>query len=110
MLLPAMILLMANSVVNRHYHQISGGQIICHAHPFDNNTKGNTPYQSHDHSKAEYIILWLVSNILILLTGLIVTLLLILPLTEKIFNTDVYLSPVKEYYYINASRAPPFLS
>lgn len=45
-----------NTTLNKHYHRLSSGVILTHAHPF---SKGNTgsPFREHNHSQAEYILL-----------------------------------------------------
>lgn len=56
-----------NQIAYRHYHLLDNGMVIEHAHPYKNNMQKNTPYQSHKHSDAEYLILAQVSNVSFLL-------------------------------------------
>ncbi|MDA3779065.1 MAG: hypothetical protein PF487_02345 [Bacteroidales bacterium] len=51
--LPLVLFLLYNSTSNLHYHKLSNGQIITHAHPYSNNTD-NTPLQKHKHTKIQY--------------------------------------------------------
>ena len=62
--IPAMIMLVANSIANRHNHLISG-VLYSHAHPFDRDTS-EEPYQNHNHSNLELAILDLLTNLEVL--------------------------------------------
>lgn len=53
--LPAVIWLISNNFVNKHYHILSNGVIISHSHPYCNCEE--KPIQDHDHSDFEYSIL-----------------------------------------------------
>ncbi len=55
--LPAVILLYYNQSANWHYHITSEGIVVEHAHPFANNMIPGTPYQDHEHSDFEYLVL-----------------------------------------------------
>ncbi len=53
--LPAVLWLISNNYVNRHYHILGSGKIISHAHPYCNCSQ--SPIQDHHHTDFEYSIL-----------------------------------------------------
>jgi hypothetical protein len=47
-----------NNVLNRHFHRLPNGIVIEHAHPFQKGSEtGSTPFQKHNHSDIEYLLL-----------------------------------------------------
>ncbi len=47
-----------NNTVNWHYHKLSSGLVIEHAHPYARfPVSPETPYEEHHHSDFEYLIL-----------------------------------------------------
>jgi len=68
--LPAIMWLYYNQAANWHYHVLSNGMIVEHAHPFANKPKPGTPFQQHQHSDLEYSILAELSNALVLVVAL----------------------------------------
>ena len=46
-------MLITNSVIFQHTHQLSDGTIVEHAHPF-NKANDSTPIKHHHHSNASY--------------------------------------------------------
>jgi hypothetical protein len=55
-----MAALMLNSTLFWHAHQLQDNSIIIHAHPFQKT--GNLPFQEHQHSECELILLDQISN------------------------------------------------
>ncbi|MFP4064329.1 MAG: hypothetical protein ACLFN2_02060 [Bacteroidales bacterium] len=55
--LPAVLLLFHNQLTNWHYHVTGQGIMVEHAHPFTNNMIPGTPFQNHQHSEFEYLVL-----------------------------------------------------
>ncbi|MFA8451339.1 MAG: hypothetical protein ACEPOW_11660 [Bacteroidales bacterium] len=53
-LLPIMLLLSWNTVSNWHYHILSSGEIVKHAHPFKKSSNNSNPIKSHTHSQCEF--------------------------------------------------------
>jgi hypothetical protein len=98
-LLPAMVWLFANTIVNRHIHVLSDGYIVSHAHPF------NTP---HQHTKKElflldlfYIIVFSSITILVIRSFLSTC-----PLFIRFrVNHQV---PARKHYHVYHYHAPPF--
>lgn len=48
-------MLVANKSIFMHTHKLADGTIIVHAHPFDRSNESG-PYQSHQHTEAEFLI------------------------------------------------------
>jgi len=55
LLLPALMWLFTNAVVNNHIHIQQDGSVAQHAHPFKK-ADDSSPYAKHKHSKAEYLL------------------------------------------------------
>ena len=70
--LPAVMWLYFNQAAFWHFHILDNGIVVEHAHPFKNNPKPGTPYQSHHHSDFEYSILAQLSQILGIIMFLII--------------------------------------
>lgn len=106
-LLPAIFCLYFNQAFNGHYHKLSNGEIIYHAHPFQHQNNNKSPFENHRHSESEYIILALLSNPLVLLGTFLV---IINPLTI-LLKIDGYkpnrLFSSYNYQYSNVYRGPP---
>ena len=85
--LPAVLLLFHNQAANWHYHITSQGIIIEHAHPFTNSMIPDTPFQDHQHSDFEYLVL----AQMMLATALIA---LVLVLLGLLFNNQQRKTPL----------------
>lgn len=72
--IPAVMLLYYNQSANWHYHITEDGIVVEHAHPFSNNMIPDTPFQDHEHSDFEYLVLAEISTAL----GLIAVVLMFL--------------------------------
>ncbi|HPF92732.1 MAG TPA: hypothetical protein PLV65_02270 [Tenuifilaceae bacterium] len=109
-LLPALGLLYFNSIYFRHQHQLSIGNIIYHAHPFDKDTEdcSNSPIASHHHSDEEYLILDTISNLIVpVLTIILAVVFAFKKLIQKFiidFDSEIY--PF-EKYSLQQYRGPP---
>lgn len=61
LLLPAIMWLVFNSTANWHYHSLPGGVVVKHSHPYQQNNipedKVPLPFQGHDHTSLEYLII-----------------------------------------------------
>ncbi len=55
--IPAIMLLYYNQSANWHYHITEKGIVVEHAHPFTNNNIPDTPFQDHEHSDFQYLVL-----------------------------------------------------
>ncbi len=65
--IPAMLLLFYNQAAYWHYHILGDGTVVKHAHPYNSESKGTTPYQNHQHSDFELLALAQLSEVLTLL-------------------------------------------
>jgi uncharacterized iron-regulated membrane protein len=68
---PAVLLLFYNQAANWHYHILNDGTAIKHAHPYNSDAQGKTPFQNHQHSHLELLVLSQLSNILAVLVILL---------------------------------------
>jgi hypothetical protein len=109
LILPALFLLLHNRVANWHYH-VFNGMVIEHAHPYQNAPRSATPFQNHQHTDAELLILAGLSHALpLLMAGVVLAGLLIFPsagvarLPQAVFFTRQSL-PARPL------RAPPVIS
>ena len=106
-LLPAIFCLYFNQAFNGHYHKLSNGEIVYHAHPFQHQSNNKSPFENHRHSESGYAILALLSNPFVLLS---VFLVLISPLTiplKIIGYKPNRLFSSYNYQYSNVYRGPP---
>jgi hypothetical protein len=65
--IPLVLALFYNQTANRHYHVLQNGQVVEHAHPYKSAKTPGTPFQSHQHSDFEYLVLaqlWVASTFL----------------------------------------------
>ncbi len=58
--MPAVLWLISNNFINRHYHILSNGVVISHSHPYSSSCEPG-PIQGHEHSDFEHLILAQVS-------------------------------------------------
>lgn len=65
--LPVLMLMFYNQTVNWHYHLLKDGTVVKHAHPFNSETQGTTPFQKHQHTESEFLFYAQFSQILLLL-------------------------------------------
>lgn len=95
--------ILANNIIFQHTHKSEDGRTIVHAHPF-NKSAGETPGESHHHSKTELI---LYEKVLQLFSILIIPLvLLILSFATHHFIRNQFISSQGFTLFI-CGRAPP---
>jgi hypothetical protein len=90
---------LTNETINQHFHKLSTGEIIKHAHPYKKTNTG-TPFQNHHHNASELVLLDLISNIVVRIQFFIsiLTPLLFLiaittfPLVVSFRSSDLYFS------------------
>lgn len=66
--IPLVLALFFNQSVNRHYHVQQNGMVMEHAHPYKSAKTPGTPFQNHQHSDFEILVLaqlWVVSTLLV---------------------------------------------
>lgn len=107
--IPAMLLLFYNQAAYWHYHILGDGTVVKHAHPYNTESSGTTPYQNHRHSDFELLALAQLTEILTLvLTALFIAGLFKTsmpartPRPEPIYLTPPFLSTI-------SLRAPPLV-
>lgn len=111
-LIPAFLVIIlcyvANATMNQHYHKLSSGVILSHAHPYQNSDNTGIPFKDHSHSSAEFIFLEKISITVFWIY------LIILFLTPLLFIFKTPAVPViiyfrKRYlYFLRNYHAPPF--
>ena len=102
-LLPAVLLLLANSVLNRHNHIIHG-YLYSHAHPFQN-TSGTDPIK-HTHTDIELLVLDLLSNLEVIAGICFISLLVFGRVLKQVLHPACNTSG-KELILPGPPRAPP---
>ena len=108
-LLPALGLLYFNSIYFRHQHELSFGNTIYHAHPYNNdNNCSNSPFASHQHSDKDFFYLDTISNLILpILTIILASILVFKKLIQEIkinFDSGIYQF---ENYSLQKYRGPP---
>jgi len=112
LLMPVFLLIVfcyvANATLNQHYHKLSSGIILNHAHPYHNSDDAKVPFKKHTHSKAEFIFLEQIS------TTVFWVYLFIVLLIPSIFIFKTQSVPVDIFirnrflYFLRNYHAPPF--
>jgi hypothetical protein len=97
---------LTNATLNQHYHKLSSGLVIKHAHPFNKESTGQ-PFQEHRHSSSELILLDQASHIFFRIY-LFLIFFITLFATHEIINSRVVLSyRNRDFYFLNNYHAPP---
>jgi hypothetical protein len=104
----SVMMLFYNNIANWHYHKLPNGIVVEHAHPFSKPASDPFyPFQKHQHSDIEYLILDIVYSIGLIIVLMYTGLLLFLKL-QKITRV---LLPVPVFSSNNQAlpplRAPP---
>lgn len=95
-----------NTTINQHFHKLSSGIVVHHAHPFD---KKNTdrPLKEHDHNSPEFILLEQIS-ISAFWIYLFFTFFNELLYLHEITNFPHFISPGKPaLFFLRNYHAPP---
>lgn len=100
------ICFLTNTTINQHFHKLSSGLIVKHAHPFN---RGNTgkPFQEHHHSSSELILLDQISNTVF---RIYLYLLFFAPLllVDEIANSPFIITfKDPDLYFLKNYHAPP---
>ncbi len=77
LLIVSVLALFHNNIANWHYHKLPNGIVVEHAHPFNKAASDpSNPFERHQHSDIEYLILDLVYSIgyiiILLFPGLLI--------------------------------------
>lgn len=106
-LILAFVCFIINSSANGHFHKLTNGSKIFHAHPYDKQHDQNSHEKSHHHTNIEFFILELINSaVFIFSVGLVFN-----PsrIHLKNINTFSYwIIPEKEWSPVFNKRAPPF--
>jgi hypothetical protein len=107
-LLPAVMWLFTNALMNTHYHYLADGQVISHAHPYNKSANQGTPFKSHKHSKTQLIFLSILDKTDVVITGFFIFGILSADISCKniFFPSE---APVKVCYQVYNYHAPPTL-
>lgn len=105
--LPAVLWLYFNQAAFWHFHILENGIVVEHAHPFKNNPKPGTPYQSHHHSDFEYSILAQLSQILGILLLLVIAGLFLLKSKHYLYPSYDSITLTSTYGKAIRLRGPP---
>ncbi|OFY66853.1 MAG: hypothetical protein A2Y71_11605 [Bacteroidetes bacterium RBG_13_42_15] len=108
-LLAVTLCFLTNTTINQHFHRLSSGIVVKHAHPFDKENTGK-PFQEHQHSSSELVLLdqmyntvfWIYLFILFLIPLLVENEIINFPLVSIFKNPDLY--------FLRNYRAPPVYS
>jgi len=95
-----------NTTVNQHFHKLSSGIIVNHAHPFDRSSTG-TPFQNHKHSTPELTLLDQISTSVFWIY-LFYTFLSLLLTLSPVYNNhlQITLNP-PDLFFLRNYHAPP---
>jgi hypothetical protein len=100
---------LVNATVNQHFHRLSTGIVIKHAHPFDRGQEG-APFQEHHHTSSELLILDQISNPVLLLGLFFLSMIFLLP-ARRIRNATYNVSFVNpDLFFLKNYHAPPLTS
>ena len=105
--IPAVMLLYFNQAANWHYHVTDEGIVVQHAHPFANSMIPGTPYQDHEHSDFEYLVLAQLMHTLGLVVMLLVLLGLWLDQQPRKAILPQRIHPATPFPDPNPTRGPP---
>ena len=97
-----------NQATNWHFHKLSDGTLVKHAHPYKKGTSETTPFQKHQHTAKELLLLHLITQLLVFVSVLIAFLRISFSIiTTFSLPTRVDLSKLL-LQQIRSWRAPPF--
>ena len=107
LLLPAMMWLLFNTTVNRHIHVLSDGYIISHSHPFAKEQSDSIPFNMHQHTEKELLLLGLFSQIIFSLITLLILRPYLHTYSQKIRLHLTHTEPARKYFQVHHYHAPP---
>ena len=97
---------LTNNIVNQHFHKLSSGQIVKHAHPYNEENSG-TPFQKHHHSSSELLFLEQMSNT-VFWVCLFFAFMAMLFITAEIQNTPLVIAfKLPDLFFLKNYHAPP---
>ena len=99
-----------NQMTNWHYHLMSNGVVVIHAHPYNSHTIPDTPFQTHQHNSHEYFFLSLIFNTVPHLVALLVLGFLFHFMIRNLFLFPVAGNIKHSFYRTLLLRGPPKLA
>jgi hypothetical protein len=107
-LIPVVMFLFHNQLSNWHYHILSNGMMVKHAHPYNKSEKPTTPFSNHQHSDFDFFILGQLSALSLILTFLLFSLLIYAYLNKNlIFGRYRFPHLQQQFLSLQFLRAPP---
>jgi uncharacterized membrane protein SpoIIM required for sporulation len=109
-IIPVMILtvlcFVLNSNLNQHYHKLASGSIVKHAHPYKKENSG-VPFQSHNHSSFEFLLLDNISIALFTFIFFLLTLTLFPRFLNNAYFPILEIYKPTDLYFLKNYHAPP---
>lgn len=104
--LSILLLNIVNQSLYVHSHKLETGEIVTHAHPFDQQND-NSPIKSHKHTSLEYLVLrsfsiFMLSEILVVIAALVIV--------AFIKNYGLKTVINQFHFYYKQNKSPPFLN
>ena len=98
-----------NAFFNGHYHTDENGHVIFHAHPYASGENSSSPVKKHSHTKTQFVIYEILTNLLFSLFITLFIFLFFLPQINKrkIKSVKIF-SPFDLFSSVHL-RAPPVL-
>lgn len=96
----------ANSNLNQHYHKLSSGFVVKHAHPYQKENS-DIPFQSHAHSSFEFFLLDQISISLFVSFSIILSCMLFHRLIKRINSPITVIHKQTDLYFLKNYHAPP---
>jgi hypothetical protein len=107
-ILPAVVWLFTNSVVNRHVHVLSEGYIVTHAHPFAKQQTDSKDPNPHQHNKNELFLLNLFDTYIYSSISVLVLKSFLNACPQLLRFRVSHQVPVRKHFQVYHYHAPPF--
>jgi hypothetical protein len=105
--IPAVLMLFYNQSANWHYHILKNGTVVKHAHPYSNDSQGNAPFQKHQHTDLELIVLSQFSNLLAVFVILLTLAGMMLHFYRQHFTLPAFVRLKPDFLFALTFRGPP---
>jgi hypothetical protein len=109
-MIPLIMLLFHNELSNWHYHTLSNGLLVKHAHPYDKSEKPNSPIGGHQHSNFEILMLAQLSVIPMVLLTFFLSLHKFYKSGKQVFSWHSPIFNDQQLLNLCFLRAPPVLA
>lgn len=107
-LIPLVMLLFHNQLANWHYHVLSNGMLVKHAHPYNKAENPGSPLSNHNHTDFEFFLLGQLTAISLIIAFLLFALFFAGAGNGRLL-VGKYPFPFLRQYYLSLHflRAPP---